>query len=124
MFFPGGKKVPWFTVETVSNSNYDKENENENTLFRYNGCIPSKIKNKNDKKNNKNSARCVPIIKINNNSIDNDIDDINNNKKRKNRKDKYSCTESESLLICFNHIGVHYDCYELSGKLGEGECSV
>ena len=120
----GGSKLPWFAVESVSQinnnnininngngsgsniNNIDAEDEERNSH-----CIPGR-------KKNKNKAKCIPVLKINNSR-----EKEKEKEEQKNSKIKFDDThyENESIRICFNHIGVHYDCYEENGTLGETE---
>ena len=128
----GGGKLPWFSVETVSHYGDDDNNNNDNNNlendgsideFDFTNCCQPKFQNSSKNKNlnydrinkRKNENVCIPTIKINN-SFERD----QNNKKTKLKiMNENSYSESESLRICFNHIGVHYDCYEQTGLLGK-----
>ena len=131
----GGTKLPWFSIETISH--YNNDNNNSNNIDNYYNndqnelnicCQPYNNKNNKYNLNNNNNynniyhnnnrkkeSACVPIIKINN-SFEKEKND---KKTRLKIMKENSYSESESLRISFNHIGIHYDCYEASGCLGK-----
>ena len=113
----GGKILPWITINTVSQFD-GHESDNEETLKNHyfftkqntkatanpSNCMQNKYKN-----GNKN-AKCKPHLQVNNH---------NNSDITKNSSDSYNTDyPDETLRICFNHIGVHYDCFEASGEPG------
>lgn len=113
----GGKILPWITINTVSQ--YDgHDSENEETLK--NNCFSIKQNTKNTAnpsnclqnkyKNGNKTAKCNPHLQVNNH---------NNSVITKNSPDPYDADyQDEIIRICFNHIGVHYDCFEASGEPG------
>lgn len=117
----GGKILPWITVNTVSQSD-GHESEKEETLKNnyinnMNSCFcntknnvdPSSCIRKKNKNRNKN-AKCNPHLQANNH---------NNPVTTENSSDSYNTDyQDETLRICFNHIGVHYDCFEANGEPG------
>ena len=113
----GGKVLPWITINTVSQCDgHDSDNEEtlKNNCFfikqnTKNTANPSNCLQKKYKNGNK-TAKCNPHLQVNNH---------NNSVITKNSSDPYDADyQDEIIRICFNHIGVHYDCFEASGEPG------
>jgi len=81
----GGNRCPWFSIESVSTTDVDKDTHGKPEAVRCLPCI--NLNNSND------DDKCIPQITPEKESTD------------------------EALRICFNHIGVHFDCYEKNGRL-------
>lgn len=118
----GGKILPWITVNTVSQCEGHEGEQEEalknNYIHNVNSCF-CKTKNdvnpssclRNKYKNRNKNAKCNPHLKANN---------YNNSTSPKNSSDPYDTDyQDETLRICFNHIGVHYDCFEATGEPGK-----
>lgn len=71
-------------------------NSNSNTKFSKNGSNTCTHVSKQEIKNGKNSSNFTKTS----------LDPCNN------------VLQDEMLRICFNHTGVHYDCYEKNGDRG------
>jgi hypothetical protein len=102
----GGKYLPWLTIDTVCQF-IDRGKSNDDEMNTVN-CLHTKPNSK-FAKNGSKACTHPPKEDILKNS---------SNFTKTSQNPSSNVLQDEMLRICFNHTGVHYDCYEKNGTRG------